>query len=769
MSSYNENIARLKQASSSNTNLANQYETNAAQAEGQWHIDHARQVAAGLEQFSGTLKEWRKKDIEKKLEKGKQEARREKTENAQRLIEISEELKIVKAEDTRFHELKAEQLKLAGPDGYPEADRLAKLSRWGQVGYAREKIRVFNESFDDQLTHWMQNSEQAITVQGITFTPKEMRDHNINGLPFKEAAIEVGSEFLREQAGMNRYTEEMHKLAGTSDSMTKAKEGLLEKYRERYNIDASMQTRAQASLDWSHSARTGDDLYRLLLKNSATVNESNQILGNAGGWDQVMGHLAQEGIALSDPTYADKMGNLEIPPALAQKLGVKPGTTYAQQWPQRFTALKSSIKKGYVEATNAELAYQKADGVKLQAEFIEEARKRPLSETEVNEWKRKFGQAGLPIPGSVTNYETLSDRDEREDKETIEALMASNGGYITNEQLDRFHPKAALEFRDKAAKLEKASLEAHDAQKKIKAHLDTAFANMGIKGNEKSPAYVEAMSNAKADYQQKYSNYISMGYSSAEASHLALHATEVQDQDGKPIPDSMGVLTEIKQNGEGSKYVITGQSIEKELPAGDLRVARISSGKRELREDPNIMFTGTIGGDYGRRQLDSIIDNIAKHGTNKGVLQDKAARKYYEGLARGRDGNWMGIVDAQLKARGHEGLWPKERPPVHDLFEGKTMTGEVVEDPTGVLPMAKHMERAGKYPSAQTYVYTHGIASGCTGFPSPYDYWERPEMRLPWIGTPPINMPQRDPWRSPTWPGTPPFNPNAVSVKTGGY
>ena len=234
MSSYNENIARLKQASASNTSLANQYETNAAQAEGQWHIDHSRKIAAGLEQFSGTLKEWRKKDIEKKLERGKQEARRATTENAQRLIEISEELKTVKAEDTRFHELKAEQLKLAGPDGYPEADRLAKLSRWGQVGYAREKIRVFNESFDDQLAHWMQNSEQAITVQGITFTPKEMRDHNINGLPFKEAAIEVGSEFLKEQAGMNRYTPEMHKLAGTSDSMTKAKEGLLEKYRERY-------------------------------------------------------------------------------------------------------------------------------------------------------------------------------------------------------------------------------------------------------------------------------------------------------------------------------------------------------------------------------------------------------------------------------------------------------------------------------------------------------------------------------------------------------
>ena len=46
-------------------------------------------------------------------------------------------------------------------------------------------------------------------------------------------------------------------------------------------------------------------------------------------------------------------------------------------------------------------------------------------------------------------------------------------------------------------------LKTFDADKKIKAHLDTTFTNMGIKANEKSPAYVEAMANAKADYAQK--------------------------------------------------------------------------------------------------------------------------------------------------------------------------------------------------------------------------------------------------------------------------
>ena len=737
MSSYNENISRLKQASSSNTTLANQYETNAAISEGNWHIDHARKVADGLEQFSTTLKEWRKKDIEKKLERGKQEARRERTENAQRLIEISEELKTVKAEDTRFHELKAEQLKLAGPDGYPEADRLAKLSRWGQVGYAREKIRVFNESFDDQLTHWMQNSEQAITIQGITFTPKEMRDHNINGLPFKEAAIEVGTEFLREQAGMNRYTPEMHALAGTSDSITAAKEGLLEKYRERYNIDSSMQTRAQASLDWSHSARTGDDLYRLLLKNSATVNESNQILGNAGGWDQVMAHLAQEGVALSDPTYADKIGSLEIPPALAQKIGAKPGTTYAQQWPQRFAALKSSIKKGYVDATNAELKYQKADGVDLEADFIKEARKRPLSKKEVNEWKRKFGQAGLPVAAGVTNYETISDRDEREDKEAIEALMASQNGYITNEQLDSFHPEAALEYREKASKLEKAALKEFDAEKKIKAHLDTAFTNMGIKGNEKSPAYIEAMANAKADYAKKYNMYVGMGYEPEMASHLALHADSVETQDGKPIPDSMGVLTEIRKNGEGSKYVITGQSIEQSLKPGHLRVGQIKMAKDEILNDASSVTKKVIGGDYGHRQITTIKNNIDKYGP-RGLYMDKGALEYYKGITRGRsarEGGYWGLIDAQLKAVGHEGLNPNSRPAILDITTGKDKDGNIISDARGHSNVNRSIARAMQHPSTATNLYITNMLKDTANYGyAANSVWDNPENLAPWLG-----------------------------------
>ena len=733
MSSYNENISRLKNTANFNTSLANRYENENASAVASNAINNANQIADGLQQFSGKLKEWNEKRKEKAQEEGTLLAQQARSENSQKLAALSQELLTVKEQDTRYHEIKAEMLKLSGPDVYPEADRLAKLSPWQQVGYAREKLRMFNETFDDKLAYMMQNSDQAISIQGMTFTPRELRENNITGLPFKEAAVQAMTEQLKREAGIYKFSPELLALAKTNDAIQKAKDGQMEKFRERYNIDASMQTRGQALLEWQGSERTGQDLHRLLIQNAATIDKNNQVLGNTGGWDQVMTQLTKEGVALADPTYADTIGNLPLPETLRQQLGAKPGTTYKQQWPGRFTKLKSDIKSGYVAATDAELKFQKADGKKLEAEFIELARQGDLTSAEVNEWIRKFGKAGLPIPAGITNYETVSDRDQREDEDMIEALMASQNGYITNAQLDQFHPKAALEHREKATKLEKAALKDFDAEKKIKAHLDTAFTNMGIKGNEKSPAYVEAMSNAKIDYANKYNRYVGMGYDPAMASHLALHAKqgEIKDEDGNPISDSQGVLTEIRENGESSKYVITGQSIENELKPGQIRVARIASGKREIIEDPNIIFKGTIGDAYGKKQLTSVMENIEKYGVRKGVNMDKSAMQYYKGLARGRDGNWMGLLDAQLKAVGHPGLWEKGRPEVIDLFEGKDVDGNDIIRPEG-QDIRKSIARAGNYPSKSTYLYQRNQMKDGSNYWNPTSTWDNPENLPAW-------------------------------------
>jgi len=174
--------------------------------------------------------------------------------------------------------------------------------------------------------------------------------------------------------------------------------------------------------------------------------------------------------------------------------------------------------------------------------------------------------------------------------------------------------------------------------------------------------------------------------------------------------------------------------VENKIKPRNIRVARIASGKREIRDDPNIIYNGVIGGDYGQRQLDSIKANLDKYGPNRGIWKNKAARQYYEGLARGRDGNWQGLVDAQLKADGHPGLWPNERPPEQDLYQGKNINGDKVEDPDGLLPIAKSIERASKYPSLGSYQYVTTMAKDARDYRnSPFSQWENQNMLSPWL------------------------------------
>jgi len=452
--------------------------------------------------------------------------------------------------------------------------------------------------------------------------------------------------------------------------------------------------------------------------------------------------LVQQGIAKHDPEYAAKILGQPMPDSMARELGVKPGKTFEQQWPSKLSTIKQKIKAGYAKQVDAELKYQKADGKKLAADFIADAKEKArngqvLTTQEVNAWKQKAQLAGVGIPEELKTYETNAMLNQRVGEQYLESLAASQEGRLTREQLQTVHPLAAAKYWDKVEKWEEAALKDFDSELKIKSFMDVTFKGMGVKDLEKSPAYVEAMSNAKIDYGRKYNQLIAMNYPPSQASHWALHARpgQVTGEDGQPLNDFTGVVTEIKENRESSKYVITGQAIEKEIKPGRLRVARVASGKREMRDDSNIIINGTIGGDYGRRQLDSIAKNLEKYGDKRGLYMDKSARQYYEGLARGRDGNWMGLVDKQLKAIGHEGLWPDRRPPEQDLFEGKDKDGTPIEDPQGLLPLAKAIERASKYPTASTYWYTRNTVRDCwqTESRNPYSCWDTSPNLSPYI------------------------------------
>jgi hypothetical protein len=715
-----------------NVQQANAQRTAMANIMGQRGIQEAEDFSRSLGAFSKTLQNIRQKQKDEAHARGAMMAQEQAEINAERLVELQNQLGTLTEEDTRYHEIKAEMLKVSGPDIYPEADRLTKMSNWEQAGYMKEKLTAFNDTFADKLDHAMMTSEKAMKIENITFTPKELHDNNIHGMPFKEAAVQIIAKDIRRNAGLHKFSPELLELAGTNKAIEDAKDQAIARYRARFNIEASSQTRSKAELTWKSSQKTGDDIYHYLVKTGATLDGKNNLVGNTGAWEALESMIVTEGINNNDSSHAFKILNQPMPDRLAKKLGAKPGTTYAEHWPGKAGRLQQQIKDGYTKKIENDLKNLEAAGKSLEVEFIEKARTQPLSTQEVNQYKRDFGNLGLTIPSSVTNYETLTMRDQREDKQEIEALIASQNGFISNEQLDQFHPQAAVDFREKASKLEKASIEQFGGDKQISAALNTVFEGMGLKGNEKTLEYEIALANATADYHEKFNQYVAMGYSERQASYYALNAESVKDKEtGEIIPNSQGVITHIKQTESTNKYREPDYVIKGEQKQGHIRVAEIAKGKKQLMNNPDIIFEEPIGGTYGKKQLDSIINNINKYGHNKGVLKDKGAVRYYKGLARGRNINWMGLVDAQLKTVGHKGLWPDKRPQLYNLYEGKDEDGKTIADPHKFSSVIKAVERAQQNPTKENYIYAVQLLRDA--FPDskiPTSVWDDPEEVL---------------------------------------
>lgn len=124
--------------------------------------------------------------------------------------------------------------------------------------------------------------------------------------------------------------------------------------------------------------------------------------------------------------------------------------------------------------------------------------------------------------------------------------------------LDEFHPEAALEYRKEATRHEAALKKTHNIDGQIKAALNASWADAGIKSKEKSVEWEYALANAEKDYEIKFNKLVAMGFPVDDAAHLALRAPlgSVKNEDGEPLPEFEGVLSEIQRNGALSKYTV---------------------------------------------------------------------------------------------------------------------------------------------------------------------------------------------------------------------
>tara|TARA_R100000781_G_scaffold78045_1_gene48381 strand:+ start:643 stop:2880 length:2238 start_codon:yes stop_codon:yes gene_type:complete len=667
-SSYGRNIDRLRAAERQNAQKAINQRNEMAQRVGERGIRDAEKIGKTLEKFSPSLKKIRDAHIKESTERGRLEAIKQSNIDSKKLYELQAELDGLTEMDTDFHTIKKQMLKLSGPDVYPEADRIAHLSPLEQVGFQKEKLRTFKNSYADKLDYSMANSDEQFTYQNLTFTPKQLHANNTYGMPFKEAAVDLISEKIIKAAGLDKFSPEMLEISGVNSAIQKAKEGVISKYRKRYNVDASSVTRTKAELEWKTSEKTGVNIHHFLVKNAATQDKDNNTLFDAGAWKLMDSVIVKEAVALNDLSHIDKILDQEIPPALAKQLGIEQGTLFSEHWKKKKDQLKTAAKKAIKEAVNAEKEYLQSQNTLLGNQFDEEKRKGEISTERLQEYEDESYRLGGTLDTRIQKYKTVSERSAERDTEKIKDLIASQDGAIYDHQLDEFNPRAAVEFRDDAAKFEAALKKSYNVEGIIKGQLNETWADAGIKQNEKKTVWEFSLAQANKAYTEKFNTLIKMGYPPDAANRLALHAKlgDVKGKDNEPLPEFEGVVEHLKRTKATNDYTRYGEEANASLKDADVMVSKIREGKDQMMKHPLTIATEVIGGNYGKNHLNTIKRNMQIYGTWDGIRKSEAAFQYYQGLARGKRGvSPYGLIDLQLKAADplnkKAGIWPDRK------------------------------------------------------------------------------------------------------------
>ena len=671
---YEQNIQRLRSTSRFNTQQAQQFETNNANNISNWHRDRAEKTIDSLSNFSKTLQEEKKRQIEFATQRGKKQFTEDRAVDLKKFIELKQMEREAKLDATQKNEIKKITLRLEGLNAYPDADRIAKLSHHEQIGYTRAKLRNRMDSFPDTFNYRMQNSETPyqLNVGGgktVTFTAKQIRNSNVNSYVLKEALVSMEIAKLKKEMGLENFTPEILELVGVNKTIEDAKNAYLGKIRKQYTIEASMQTQAQAKVTYQQSPKSGIDVHHYLSTVSPTTNKKHVMLDNAGALDSFFAMKVADSIKNGgDLSELNRLRAEPIPELMLKQLKLKPGTTFGDHWAPRFNAAEVSITDGLKKATDAKLDEQEVDVNKLTIAFNEAHKAaykegRSLSKREVTGWIDQFHAVGLggKIPDVVKDYLTNSERSAQKDEDRIQNQIEFAGG-ITTSQLNSFHPLAAGKFREKAEAYEKKMYDNSGADDKIKGALNNTFADMGVKDREKSIAYQTAYHNAKRDYYKQVAEYRSFGLSNELASIWALtgpvdkQGEAILDENGKPMfKGRLGVQQEIVTNGENSKYTRAGLHVEDTIGDEMKRIRFAMNVAKEMQEANQqgklIRNTQILGGDYGQKQLDAIKANIQRYGLNRGMALSKEYIKYYEAIMVGRslkEGGWWGLIHDQL-------------------------------------------------------------------------------------------------------------------------
>jgi len=698
---YSQNISRLKTSGRARLAERQQNNINRATWDGEALTKQADSLAAFSKTLGDSLVDWKKEQIKKDELSGMRQRQKDEAErvtaearmsqlelkqaniNKQRKAQekavfeqekrfrrdknrekLRQEIDVVRQMDIDYNSAANELQEIRGVlSGKSEADRLRLMSPHKQVGYVKEKLRVFKETLPDKVAHSLLTSETPIHLEGIKpFTAKELTDNNIHSLPMKEAAVVSLTDQIVEAAGVYGYSDEMLELAGVHDSIQKVKDDQMKKYRKNYNIDASDKQKVEAAMEFANAENPdGDDVYLLWLKMKGTTNSDGTVgLTNAAAWGEVHKVLVKN--ANHNPNYADRISEMQLPEALRIKLGAKPGTTYGKQWPTRMSTLKSDIKKGYKASVDAEKDWLDSAGTDLTNKTLNHQRKtgEEFTPTQLDQIAAEYGKLGLKVPDAILNYNSEASRDYNRDKRELEIIKGLNGGGLYPRDLQKRHPKLVGELMKEALEFQKLEVGkkgewGSKAYDEIGGSLGVTFKSEGQDNvtKRKNPTFAHAQDLAFRDFQKRYLAARAKGMTGEEA------YDHVMTKGPKPILGDLDKGSPTLGIG-GSQYILTtqgriaqGRTEAKELTE---RLDNVNDARLEIKPQLNnaevYLRTDVLDGSepYLTVLTDALANGKPIYGLRASAEVEKAMA-YYNGVAYSYPGfTGIQLLNWQIKA-----------------------------------------------------------------------------------------------------------------------
>ena len=659
-SSYDRNIERLRQSERQATQQGINQRNQMANIMGERGIREAAQLADNLKDFSGTMKKMHEHYKEEQLKLGLTEYKKYKKVNAEKYLDLERQISEAKGNETLIEELRRKQIDLKGVNGYVDAERISHLSDYAQIGFVKAQLGSVIPTFEPKLQDAMQNSDKELEINGIKFKTKDIHNANTEPLEFKRAGIEAHADSIWKNSGLDRYSPEMLEYAGVTQAFDKAKESLNNKYTQRYNIEKGSQHREKAEKAFENSDKTGNDIELLYKSVYSTFDSQNKLMTREGAWKVVDSKLVSAALADGNPQeYITNILNQEIPERWAKQLGVKKGTTFAEHWPNKAKTLIDKAEKAQLDSIKADLEAATIDEKSMLLQFEKAKDEGPLSEADMQKYEAWYTARGLDIPDEIKNYKTAFDKEVDADRKQLEEALLTNPEIITPEFLASLNPYAkegleskirqVLEANEKDIMTNVGPMNPRDL---IKGKIDHTLTDMNLKGQEKTDTQVYSIGLAEEAYLEKFYQNLDKNMTREEAAHDALYGPN-------------GVITDITKNQNNSQYIKNGayESEMKRFKPDEKVQAEIQLAKRELNGGLD-WRTNHIGGSYSEKHLDTIIENINKHGLWRGLAESEDAVSYYKRLTFGRHfdggGDYIKFIDAQLRLKGHPGFFGAE-------------------------------------------------------------------------------------------------------------